>query len=171
MGPPELADAALIAVAMVFFAAGVLKLRDLDAPAYSLNAVLPMSPKARRLAVAVLAVLEVLAALLLLLPGSILFAIPSVLLLGGFTVYLLLLWRRNPALGCGCLGDFGVAGSAAGLMRNAGLAVLLTIGLTAGTDDLDGWSLIPATELALLVIVVPEGVATLRGLVAIPGTR
>ena len=168
---PELAEAARIAVAIVFVAAGVLKLRNLDAPAFSLQAVLPLNSASRRLVIAVTAALEISAAVLLLLPATILFATPSFVLLVGFSAYLLVLRRRGATLGCGCLGDFGVAGPTTSLVRNVLLAGLLIVGLTGGGDDFNGWSLIPAVQLALLVVVVPEGVSTLRGLRAIAVPR
>lgn len=118
---------------------------------------------ARRLVALGLAVVEmVLAVLLLTQSGTAVLAV-SAMFMFAVSAALILLNRSAPDVSCGCLGEFSSSDHSPALGRNALLILLLALAFLAeGRPDLG--SALVGFQLSLLVIVLPQGVSTLKEL-------
>jgi hypothetical protein len=152
------------AVAIVLVMAALLKFKNPAATEISLGTVTRLSVPVGRMAVRVLAVAELAAAAALFGASSRFFMIPTLILLTGFSLFLQRLRRLAPDVACACLGDFGSADHVVGLVRNAALGLLLLLAIQSDPTGFDGIALAPATQLAILVVLMPEGVSVLRQL-------
>ena len=85
-------------------------------------------------------------------------------LLVGFSSYLVVLTRRAPSAQCGCFGDYSSKSPYAGLLRNLLLAGLLVPAAVASSTHVGLAETPAAIELAVLVILVPEALASLLDL-------
>lgn len=164
MGSPDLADAARESVALVFVTAGLIKLRDPRQAAASIHELMRLPTWIERSIPHLLAMSEIGAGAALLFATTRLYALPAVLLLALFSVFLVALERRAPSAPCGCLGDIGSTSHVAGLARNVALGALLVVAASQPPDGLNAGALLPAIQFALLIVLLPEGFSLLRRL-------
>ena len=158
----DVSYAAQAGVAGVLFASGLLKLaypRSLD----EALEMLAVPAGARRPAAPALALVEiVLAVLLFLLRGNGVLAVAAAFIVL-VSAALVALNRVAPHVSCGCLGELSAGDHSFSIVRNSLLLVLLGIAFVVeGTPNLLGAFV--GIQIALLVILVPHGVWTLREL-------
>lgn len=153
----EFGGGTLVAIAALFLVSGGLKLYR-PTPARNALAVAGIPERLRRSVAATVAVLELVAALLLLArPGAASAGAAGVMLLG-FSGFLILLEVRAPDLSCGCLGDLGSGSHRAGLARNVALLAGLAL-VVSGAPKLDWMAVALGVQLAVLLAVISEGVS------------
>jgi hypothetical protein len=154
--------AAQAAAALVFAASAAAKLRN-PAPTAEALSVVGIRGRVDSLVVVPLVVVELTLATLLFSLDGIAAIGPAILALGAFSLFLAYLARNAPDAACGCLGDVGSRNHGAGIARNLLLIGLLVFAGFAGVDQ-TALTVSVGAQLALLVTVSTEGVATLRAL-------
>lgn len=151
------------AIAMVLVVAAALKLVR---PAGAVSGLVSLRFRlgVARALVGAMTVAELAVAALLLTGRGYLSAALAGVLLVGFSGYLVALMRRAPSAKCGCFGDYSSNSPYAGLLRNLLLAVLLVPAALASSTHVGLAESPAAVELAVLVILVPEALASLLDL-------
>lgn len=163
IGGAEISGVTRAAIALVLVVAALLKLvRPGGAVSGLVGLGLPRG--AARSLVAAMTVGELAVATLLITGSGYLGAALAGALLVGFSSYLVVLTRRAPSAQCGCFGDYSSKSPYAGLLRNLLLAGLLVPAAVASSTHVGLAETPAAIELAVLVILVPEALASLLDL-------
>ena len=162
IGGAEISGVTRAAIALVLVVAALLKLvRPGGAVSGLVGLGLPRG--AARSLVAAMTVGLAVATLLITGSGYLGAALAGALLVG-FSSYLVVLTRRAPSAQCGCFGDYSSKSPYAGLLRNLLLAGLLVPAAVASSTHVGLAETPAAIELAVLVILVPEALASLLDL-------
>jgi hypothetical protein len=157
----SLGSVAQATVAIIFAGSAVAKLREPSAALDALST-LRIPVRLRSQVIRALVLLELILAALLLTRAGPSAIVPAVLCLSLFTAFLVYLARSAPGTSCGCLGDVGSGEYAPGIVRNALLIALLMFAWLQGADH--SWLTIAVgMQVAVLILVVTEGSAILRG--------
>jgi len=157
----SLGSVAQAAVAVIFAGSAVAKLREPSAAVDALST-LRLPAHLRSQGMRALVLLELILAALLLTRAGPSAIVPAILSLILFTAFLVYLARSAPGTSCGCLGDVGSGEHVPGIVRNALLIALLIFAWFRGADH--SWLTIAiGTQIAVLILVVTEGSAILRG--------
>jgi hypothetical protein len=161
--PPEVSSIARAAVALLFLLAASAKLVRPASTSAALG-VLRIPNRYRTTVTRVLALVEVaVAASLLLVESRTVLLAPAAMLLG-FSVFLGHLASRGAAVACGCLGDLGSSSHWLGLSRNLCLLALLAVAAGGDPGGTTPWSVLGGAQVAVLLIVVTEGIYVVRRL-------
>jgi len=155
--PFEVSSIARATVALLFLLAASAKLVRPAATSAALG-LLRVPNRYRTIVTRLLALVEVVVAASLLLIESRTALLAAAVMLLGFSVFLGHLAYRRAAVACGCLGDLGSRSHWLGLSRN--LCMLALLALAAGGDPgkTTLWSVLGGAQVAVLLIVVTEGI-------------
>jgi len=158
----DAADALRGAVVFTLFFAAAVKLYRPQTVAHSLaSAGLPIGEQGRLVAILV-SLAEVAVGATLLLATTRWHALPAAALLVGFAVYLVVLRRRAPGVGCACFGSAEDTGLVASWLRLLVLGMALAAAAAFSSPDGLRWTTLGAgAEGAALLLVATEAVPVL----------
>jgi hypothetical protein len=159
----DAADSLRGAVGFVLVFAAAMKLWSPSSVATALGAAkLPFAGRPR-FAASLVAGVEIVAAGALVVATSRWLALPAAALLVLFAVYLVLLHRKAPGVGCACFGSSSETGSGTAAFRLVALGAALSASLALAKPRGMHWpTFVAGVEGATLLILVTESLTILR---------